>query len=43
MAEGYQVDLSPEGEIEQTLAHEIVASAWQLRRMRRMRLRTQVL
>src|ERR1700681_492479 len=36
MAEGYQIDLSPEGEIEQTLAHEIVASAWQLRRMRRM-------
>src|SRR5260370_35651400 len=36
MAEGYQVDLSPEGEIEQTLANEIVSAAWQLRRMRRM-------
>src|SRR6202011_2557171 len=36
MAHGYQVELSPEGAIEQTLADEIVAAAWQLRRMRRM-------
>src|SRR5437764_4659587 len=35
MAEGFQIDLSPEGAIEETLAAEIVASAWQLRRMRR--------
>src|ERR1700736_4674197 len=41
MAHGYQIDLAPEGAIEQTLADEIVAAAWQLRRMRRMRLRTQ--
>jgi hypothetical protein len=36
MAEGYHFDLAPEGEIEQTLCDEIVAAAWQLRRMRRM-------
>jgi hypothetical protein len=36
MAHGYQIDLSPEGAIEQTLADEIVAAAWQLRRMRRV-------
>ena len=36
MAHGYQVELSPEGAIEQTLADEIVAAAWQLRRMRRV-------
>lgn len=36
MAEGYQIDLSPQGAIEKTLAEEIVAAAWQLQRMRRM-------
>jgi hypothetical protein len=36
MAHSYQVDLSPDGAIEQTLSEEIVAAAWQLRRMRRV-------
>jgi hypothetical protein len=36
MAEGYHYDLAPEGETQQTLFDEIVAAAWQLRRMRRM-------
>src|SRR5437588_12570287 len=40
MAEGFQLDLSPEGAIEETLAYEIVAAAWQLRRMRRMEIAT---
>lgn len=36
MARGYDLDLRPQGATEQTLFEEVVNSAWQLRRIRRM-------
>ena len=33
---GFQVDIAPQGELQQTLFNELVASAWNLRRIRRM-------
>lgn len=36
MSQGYDIELSPEGDLELTLWEEIVTAPWQLRRMRRM-------
>lgn len=36
MSQGYNIELRPEGDLEETLWDEIVTAAWQLRRMRRM-------
>src|SRR5207253_931336 len=36
LQEGFNVDLSPEGAVQQTLFEEIVGAAWQMRRIRSM-------